>query len=43
LTRILPELRRFGGTLLETPIERAIVARFRGSQLPPADHAADAG
>jgi uncharacterized membrane protein len=41
LSRVLPELHRFGGTLLQAPIERAFITRLRGSPGLPTDHAAD--
>ena len=34
LTRLLPELERFGGTLLDTPIERSAVEQIRSSASP---------
>ena len=34
LTRVLPELERFGGTLLDTPIERSAVEQIRSSASP---------
>jgi uncharacterized membrane protein len=40
LRRMLPELERFGGTLLETPVDQSVIARLSGSA-SPTDQEAD--